>query len=172
MKVTCTGRRVSLKPSFIEKAEAKLAKLDKFFPDEAQAQVTVNVEKSRQTVEITVRSTGLTLRAEKASERMEDAFNEAFDLLMRRVVKYRKRLGDKLTSAAAELPANTAEPEDTYEVIRVKHFAVKPCSTEEAILQMNLLGHSFFLYQSIENDCIQAVYRRADGGYGVLIPEN
>ena len=58
MKVTCTGRRVSLKPSFIEKAEAKLAKLDKFFPDEAQAQVTVNVEKSRQTVEITVRSTG------------------------------------------------------------------------------------------------------------------
>lgn len=172
MKVTCTGRRVSLKPSFIEKAEAKLAKLDKFFPDEAQAQVTVNVEKSRQTVEITVRSTGLTLRAEKASERMEDAFNEAFDLLMRRVVKYRKRLGDKLTSAAAELPANTTEPEDTYEVIREKHFAVKPCSTEEAILQMNLLGHSFFLYQSIENDCIQAVYRRADGGYGVLIPEN
>lgn len=172
MKVTCTGRRVSLKPSFIEKAEAKLAKLDKFFPDEAQAQVTVNVEKSRQTVEITVRSTGLMLRAEKASERMEDAFNEAFDLLMRRVVKYRKRLGDKLTSAAAELPANTAEPEDTYEVIREKHFAVKPCSTEEAILQMNLLGHSFFLYQSIENDCIQAVYRRADGGYGVLIPEN
>ena len=172
MKVTCTGRRVSLKPSFIEKAEAKLAKLDKFFPDEAQAQVTVNVEKSRQTVEITVRSTGLTLRAEKASERMEDAFNEAFDLLMRRVVKYRKRLGDKLTSAAAELPANTVEPEDTYEVIREKHFAVKPCSTEEAILQMKLLGHSFFLYQSIENDCIQAVYRRADGGYGVLIPEN
>ena len=172
MKVTCTGRRVSLKPSFIEKAEAKLAKLDKFFPDEAQAQVTVNVEKSRQTVEITVRSTGLTLRAEKASERMEDAFNEAFDLLMRRVVKYRKRLGDKLTSAAAELPANTAEPEDTYEVIREKHFAVKPCSTEEAILQMNLLGHSFFLYQGIENDCIQAVYRRADGGYGVKKKKN
>ncbi|WP_294449032.1 ribosome hibernation-promoting factor, HPF/YfiA family [uncultured Gemmiger sp.] len=172
MKVTCTGRRVSLKPSFIEKAEAKLAKLDKFFPNEAQAQVTVNVEKSRQTVEITVRSTGLTLRAEKASERMEDAFNDAFDLLMRRVVKYRKRLGDKLTSAAAEIPAVPAEPEESYEVIREKHFAVKPCSTEEAILQMNLLGHSFFLYRSIENDCIQAVYRRADGGYGVLIPEN
>ena len=149
MKVTCTGRRVSLKPSFIEKAEAKLAKLDKFFPNEAQAQVTVNVEKSRQTVEITVRSTGLTLRAEKASERMEDAFNDAFDLLMRRVVKYRKRLGDKLTSAAAEIPAVPAEPEESYEVIREKHFAVKPCSTEEAILQMNLLGHSFFLYRSI-----------------------
>lgn len=172
MKVTCTGRRVSLKPSFIEKAEAKLAKLDKFFPDEAQAQVTVNVEKSRQTVEITVRSNGLTMRAEKASERMEDALNDAFDLLMRRVVKYRKRLGDKLTSAAAELPVAQGEAEDTYEVIREKHFAVKPCSTEEAILQMNLLGHNFFLYQSMENDCIQAVYRRADGGYGVLIPEN
>lgn len=172
MKVTCTGRRVSLKPSFIEKAEAKLAKLDKFFPDEAQAQVTVNVEKSRQTVEITVRSNGLTMRAEKASERMEDALNDAFDLLMRRVIKYHKRLGDKLTSAAAELPVTQGEVEETYEVIREKHFSVKPCSTEEAILQMNLLGHSFFLYQSMENDCIQAVYRRADGGYGVLIPEN
>ena len=169
MKVTCTGRRVTLKPSFVEKAEAKLAKLDKFFPGEAEAQVTVNVEKSRQTVEITVREGSLVLRAEKASERMEDALSDACDLLVRRVVKYRKRLGDKLTSAAAELPV--AEPEETYEVIREKHFTVKPCSTEEAILQMNLLGHSFYVYRIVDTDGIQVVYRRTDGGYGVLVPE-
>ena len=169
MKVTCTGRRVTLKPSFVEKAEAKVAKLDKFFPGEAEAQVTVNVEKSRQTVEITVREGGLMLRAEKASERMEDALNDACDLLMRRVVKYRKRLGDKLTSAAAELPA--AEPEETYDVIREKHFAVKPASVEEAILQMNLLGHSFYVFRSADTGGIQVVYRRTDGGYGLLVPE-
>ena len=84
MKVTCTGRKVSLKPSFIEKAEAKLAKLDKFFEVEAQAQVTVTVEKSGHTVEVTVRGEGLTVRAEKAADRMEDALDEAMDLLTRR----------------------------------------------------------------------------------------
>ena len=169
MKVVCTGRRVSLKPSFIENAEKRLAKLDKFFPDEANAQVTVTVEKSGQTVEIMLRSRDLTMRAEKTDDRMEDALADAVDLLTRRVVKYRKRLGSKLTAAAAELPAT--EPEEPINVVREKRFAVKPCSTEEAILQMDLLGHSFFLYRSTENDQIQVVYRRADGGYGVLIPE-
>ena len=169
MKVVCTGRRVSLKPSFIENAEKRLAKLDKFFPDEAHAQVTVTVEKSGQTVEIMLRSRDLTMRAEKTDDRMEDALADAVDLLNRRVVKYRKRLGSKLTAAAAELPAT--EPEEPINVVREKRFAVKPCSTEEAILQMDLLGHSFFLYRSTENDQIQVVYRRADGGYGVLIPE-
>ena len=77
MKVTCTGRRVTLKPSFIENAEKRLAKLDKFFPDEAQAQVTVTVEKSGQTVEIMLRSKDLAMRAEKTDERMEDALADA-----------------------------------------------------------------------------------------------
>lgn len=172
MKVTCTGRRVSLKPSFIEKAEAKLAKLDKFFNEDAQAQVTVTVDKARQTVEIMVRGAGVTVRAEKAADRMEDALDDAVDLLTRRVIKNRKRLGDRLTRPAEiDWPAE-AENEDNFDVIREKRFAVKPCSTEEAILQMNLLGHSFFLYRSVENDQIQVVYRRSDGGYGVLIPLN
>ena len=88
MKVTCTGRRVTLKPSFIENAEKRLAKLDKFFPDEAQAQVTVTVEKSGQTVEIMLRSKDLAMRAEKADERMEDALADAVDLLTRRLVDH------------------------------------------------------------------------------------
>lgn len=126
MKVTCTGRRVTLKPSFIENAEKRLAKLDKFFPDEAQAQVTVTVEKSGQTVEIMLRSKDLAMRAEKTDERMEDALADAVDLLTRRVVKYRKRLGTKLTAAAAEIPAT--EPEESMDIVREKHFALKPCS--------------------------------------------
>ena len=148
MKVTCTGRRVTLKLSFIENAEKRLAKLDKFFPDEAQAQVTVTVEKSGQTVEIMLRSKDLAMRAEKTDERMEDALADAVDLLTRRVVKYRKRLGTKLTAAAAEIPAT--EPEESMDIVREKHFALKPCSTEEAILQMNLLGHSFFVFRNTD----------------------
>ena len=172
MKVTCTGRKVSLKPSFIEKAQAKLDKLDKFFAGEADAQVTVTVEKSGKTVEITVREKGLVIRAEKMQERMEDALDDAVDLLTRRLVKNRKRLGDKLTrSVAVEWPAET-EPEESYDVIREKRFVVKPCTTEEAMLQMNLLGHSFYLYRNMDDGQIQLVYRRANGTYGVLIPED
>lgn len=78
------------------------------------------------------------MRAEKTDERMEDALADAVDLLTRRVVKYRKRLGTKLTAAAAEIPAT--EPEESMDIVREKHFALKPCSTEEAILQMDLLG--------------------------------
>ena len=170
MKVLCTGRRVTLKPSFIESAEKKLAKLDKFFPAEAQAQVTVTVEKSGQTVEITLHGDDVVLRAEKTEDRMEDALADAVDLLVRRVVKYRKRLGTKLTSAAEEY-AVPAEVEENFTVVREKHFTVRPCSTEEAILQMDLLGHTFFLYRNAETGKIEAVYRRTDGGYGVLIPE-
>lgn len=171
MKVTCTGRRVTLKPSFIELAEKKLAKLDKFFPEEAMAQVTVTVEKSGQTVELTLRSGTLTMRAEKTDDRMEDALADAVDLLVRRVVKYRKRLGDRLTAAAAqEAPAN--EVDEPLTVVREKHFALKPCSTEEAITQMELVGHNFYVYRSADSGLVQVVYRRTGGGYGVLVPED
>lgn len=170
MKVTCSGRKVSLKPSFIEKAEARLAKLDKFFQEEASAQVTVTVEKSGHTVEITVRGEGLTVRAEKAADRMEDALDAAVDLLTRRLVKNRKRLGDKLTKAAApEVPVE--EPEEEYDVIREKRFSVKPCSTEEAILQMNLLDHSFYVFRNSDDDSISIVYQRKNGGYGLIVTD-
>lgn len=166
MKVTCTGRRVSLKPSFIEKAEKRLAKLDKFFPEETQAQVTVTVEKSRQTVEITVYDNGITVRAEKTADQMEAALEDAADLLTRRLVKNRKRLSTKMT-CAAEWPADP-EPEETFEVIREKRFAVKPCTTDEAILQMNLLDHSFYVFRRIDDNAICVVYHRNNGGYGLI----
>ena len=169
MKVTCTGRRVTLKQSFIDLAEKKLAKLDKFFPEEPAAQVTVTVEKSGQTVELTMRSGSLTMRAEKTAERMEDALTDAVDLLVRRVVKHRKRLGAKLTAAAAEVtPQETEEP---MNVVREKHFAVKPCTVEEAILQMDLLGHTFFAFKNDDTGAFSVVYQRNDGGYGLIEDE-
>lgn len=172
MKITCTGRKVSLKPDFIARAEKRLAKLEKFFTPEASAQVTVTVEKSGQTVELMVRDKGFAVRAEKMAPRMEDALDDAAELLERRVIKNRKRLGDRLTRAA-ELPAGLPDAEEeNYDVIREKHFAVKPCTVEEAILQMNLLGHSFYLFRNVESGEIEVVYRRAQGSYGLLVPEH
>jgi putative sigma-54 modulation protein len=174
MKITCTGRKVTLKDAFRERVETKLAKLEKFFSDDAQAFVTVTVEKDWQTVEITVKDKGFMSRAEKSADRMEEAFDAAFDILTRRIVKNRKKLEDKLHQQAIDafLAVDAiVEPEEEYSVIREKTFHVKPSTVEEAILEMNLLGHAFYLYRDAETDEIRVVYRRKDGTYGVLIPE-
>lgn len=113
MKITCTGRKVNLKDAFIQRVETKLAKLDKFFSDSAEANVTVTVEKDWQTVEVTVKDKGFTSRAEKSADRMEDAFDAAVDLLTRRIVKNRKRLENRVYQPAVEefaLAAHEAEP--------------------------------------------------------------
>ena len=174
MKVTCTGRKVGLKDSFVERAEKKLAKLDKFFSDNAEANVTVTVEKDWQTVEITVKDKGFTCRAEKSANRMEDAFEAAQDLLTRRIVKNRKKLENRVYQPAVEefaVEAHEEEAEEEYNIIREKHFSCKPSTVEEAILEMNMLGHTFFLFRDADTDEVHAVYRRKDGCYGVLIPE-
>ena len=93
---------------------------------------------------------------------------EVFPEARTRVSRAAKAAAQESTEVMA---VEATEPEESMDIVREKHFALKPCSTEEAILQMDLLGHSFFLYHSTENDKIQVVYRRADGGYGVLIPE-
>ncbi len=174
MKVTCTGRKVGLKSSFVERAQKKLAKLDKFFSDGAEANVTVTVEKDWQTMEITVKDKGFTCRAEKAADRMEDAFETALDLLTRRIVKNRKKLESRVYQPAVEafaVETHEEEAEEEYSVIREKHFSCKPSTVEEAILEMNMLGHTFFLFRDADTDEVHAVYRRKDGAYGVLIPE-
>lgn len=123
MKITCTGRKVNLKDAFMQRVETKLAKLDKFFSDSAEANVTVTVEKDWQTVEVTVKDKGFTSRAEKSADRMEDAFDAAVDLLTRRIVKNRKRLENRVYQPAVEefaLAAHEAEPEEAYSIIREK----------------------------------------------------
>ena len=174
MKITCTGRKVNLKDAFMQRVETKLAKLDKFFSDSAEANVTVTVEKDWQTVEVTVKDKGFTSRAEKSADRMEDAFDAAVDLLTRRIVKNRKRLENRVYQPAVEefaLAAHEAVQEEAYSIIREKRFSCKPSTVDEAILEMNMLGHTFFLFRDADTDEIHAVYRRKDGSYGVLIPE-
>ena len=178
MKVTMTGRRVTLKPSFEERVNKRLAKLDKFFAEEALAQVTVTVEKDRQTVEITVQDDGVVVRAERSAAQMEAAFDEAADLLTRRLLKNRRRLQGKLqrplpVEAVPEeaVPAETEDEEGSFDVVREKRVALKPESVEEAILEMNLLGHDFYLFQNADTGKPEVVYRRKGDTYGVLIPE-
>lgn len=169
MKVTTVGRKVALKQPFITRAEQRLGKLDKFFSDTAAAQVTVTVEKDWQTVEVTVRDQSFVARAEKDAPSMEDALDAAVDLLTRQIVKNRKRLETQLHKAAFDDFA--AAEEESFAVVREKHFYVKPVTVEEAILEMNLIGHAFFLFRNVDTDEINVVYRRKNGSYGLLIPK-
>lgn len=171
MKVTTVGRKVSLKQPFIDRTEQRLAKLDKFFSDEATAQVTVTVEKDWQTVEITVRDKGFVARAEKSAPAMEDALEAAAEILTRQIVKNRKRLETRLYKPALDEYAQLEAEEEAFAVVREKHFYVKANTVEEAILEMNLIGHAFFLFRNIDTDEINVVYRRKDGSYGLLIPK-
>ncbi|MEG0178896.1 MAG: ribosome-associated translation inhibitor RaiA [Oscillospiraceae bacterium] len=172
MKITCTGRKVSLKDNFVERVNKKLAKLDKFFSDSAEAQVTVTVEKDWQTVEVTVKDKGFVSRSEKSADRMEDALDTAVDVLSRRIVKNRKRLDNKIYQPAVdEVRIDEVPDDEPYNVIREKHFCVKPSTIDEAILEMNMLGHEFFLFRDSESDEINVVYRRKNDTYGLLIPE-
>ena len=171
MKTTCTGRKVTLKDSFIERVEKRLAKFDRFFNEGTEAFVTVLVEKNHQRVEITVRDGGFVARAERAAPRMEEAFDAAADVLHKNIIKNRKRISEKFQRAVPVDLEHEPQEEEPYHLIREKHFVVKPATVDEAILQMNLLGHSFYLFRDADTDEINAVYTRRDGSYGLLVPE-
>ncbi len=174
MKVKMLGRKVTLKQNFIDMAEKRMKKLDKFFDDDAEGQVTVTVEKDWQTAEVTVKSKGFYFRAEKSAPDMETAFNDAVDLIVKQIVKNKEKLGARIKRAAVEVEEQTIDavfPEVDYTIAREKRFTVEPLKVDEAVLQMEMLGHSFFIFQDIDTGELKVIYKRRDGQYGLLIPE-
>ncbi len=175
MKNTITGRKVSLKDSFKELVEKKLSKFDRIFGDKAEANVTVTLERNRQTVEVTIRHGGMVYRAEETAVDMNDALDDVIESLSGQIRKNKTRLEKKLRGAAvAEYfsvePAD--EEEDDFQIVRSKRFEVKPLDVDEAILQMNLIGHQFYMFRNVDTDDINVVYRRKDGNYGLIEPDN
>ena len=176
MKFTYACKKVSLSESIKSYAEKKISKLDRYFRDEdTTASVTFSVEKDHLcTVEITIRGTGTLLRAEKVAPDgdMRGAIDAAVGYIERQILKNKTRLSKRLRSEAFP-PA--AAPDDfeineekEFNIVRTKRFSVKPMSAEEAILQMNLLDHAFYVFRSMESGAISVVYRRNNGGYGLI----
>lgn len=173
MKITITGRKCSPRDSFREHTEKKLAKIEKFFGPDVEAKVTVTVEKSSQTVEITVNNNGMVFRAQERAENMNEALDKCVDTLIRQIRKNKTRVEKKLRAGNFDAFADdsaVAEEVD-YELVRSKTVVLKPQSVEEAILQMNLVGHQFYMFLNEEHGDISVVYRRNDGGYGLITPE-
>ena len=173
MKFTFTCKKVSLNDSIKEYAEKKISKLDRYFREDADALVTFSVEKShRCVVEVTIVSGSTLFRAQEESRDgdMRGAIDAACSTIDRQIRKNKPRLSKRLRQEAL-VPSVPAEfdvsEEAEFQVVRTKRVAVKPMSADEAILQMNLLDHDFFVYRNTDN-VISIVYRRKNGGYGLL----
>ena len=159
MKITYTARKVNLRDNFKERVEKKLAKFKKIFSDDAEVNVVVTLEKNRQTVEITIRDNKMIYRAESTMPEMNDALDRVADILSR-----------SLDDFAAEAPEQETETEDEYQVVRKKQVFLKPITVDEAILEMNMVSHDFFMFINADTDEMNVVYKRADGNYGLLEP--
>lgn len=173
MKITYTARKVNLRENFKERTEKKLLKFGKLFSEDAAVNVVVTLEKNRQTVEITIRDNGMVYRAESTMPEMNDALDKVTDILMRQIRKNKTRLEKRIkTGNFDEFVAQNSEinePEDDdYKIVRKKQVLIKPISVDEAILEMNMINHSFFMFINAETDEVNVVYKRADGNYGLL----
>lgn len=172
MNITIVGRKCNPREDFRNRAEKKLQKIDKFFGEDANVKVTASVEKSYQGVEVTVKKNGILFRAEEHAQNMNDALDKCVDSLVRQIRKNKTRLEKKIRSGVIEdlYTAEPVEEETEYEVVREKTVELKPQSVDEAILQMNLLGHTFYMFLNADTDEINVVYKRNETGYGVLVP--
>ena len=167
MNITISARNTSVRDSFKDRVEKKLSKFDRFF-DDAKAFVTVTNEGERETVEVTIKAEKLVFRAEKTTSDRIDSLESVCDLLFRQIVKNKSKLEARLKSSAFNPEYDDAPyQQEEYQVVRTKRFPVKPMDVDEAILQMNMLGHDFFVYRN-ENNVVSIVYRRKNGGYGLL----
>jgi len=173
MNIKLTARNTNVRDSFKESLDKKLSKLDRFFDDSVAAAVTIIHESGRETVEVTIKSGGMFYRAEKTSNDRLDSLDAVVDSLFRQIVKNKNKLEKRLRKTAFEpgYDDDFIGAQSTYEVVKSKRFQVKPMDVEEAILQMNLIGHEFYMFRNLDGGEVCVVYKRKDGNYGLLEPE-
>lgn len=177
MIINVAGRGTQVQDSFREVLEQKLSKFDRFFQEDTRADVTITNEGGRETVEVTIHSEGLVFRSEATTYERLDSLDIVVNTLFRQIVKNRSKLQDRFRKKAydpefiEEFDPNLLkeqEDEGEYKIVRTKQFTMKPMFPEEAILQMNMLGHGFFMFHNADSDEIAVVYKRNDGNYGLI----
>lgn len=174
MKFTIVERKTKISDDLRAYAMKKVEKLDRYFQTDATSTITFSELKGRQTVEITVNNNGMIVRAEETTTDMFASVDGAINHIERQIRKNKTRLEKRLRDGAFEKLAaqSTDVDEDKFEVVRHKRFEVQEMSVDEAILQMNLLGHQFFFFKNADNGNAPAViYTRAAGGYGLIESE-
>jgi putative sigma-54 modulation protein len=176
MKFIVSGKNFDVTESLKDRAVKKLGKLKKFFNEDTEVHVTMSVEKNRHIVEVTIPFNGIVIRAEVVNDDMYASFDKVIDILERQIRRNKTRIEKKIHEGVP-LPdyfkGNAEEEEEEeFKVVRSKRFAIKPMTVDEAILQMNLLGHEFFVFSNADTNKANVVYKRKDGNYGLIEPES
>jgi putative sigma-54 modulation protein len=181
MDVTIRGRNIEVTPRLEEYIERKVGRLDRYLPTITEARVELTAERTksaqdRQVVQLTVRSKGTILRAEERDHDVFAAVDTVMDKMYRQIARYKGKRQERFRPGAEEvggeaLPVDVEELVTSGQVVRTKRFQMVPMNTEEAIEQMELLGHDFYVFFNAGEGRINVLYRRKDGNYGVIQPE-
>ena len=173
MKITIYGKQMNVRESLKDAVEKKLSKFSKLFDENTEAFVTCKVRKGVKIIEITVNYGGVTFRSEEENETFLTALDRAVEGLERQIRKNKTRVEKAIKKAPAliaDYDDDEYVEEDEFE-IRVKSFPFKPMTPEEAILQMNLIGHAFYAFTDSDSGDVCVVYKRKAGSYGLIVPE-
>lgn len=171
MKFVYASKDMQVSDSLKERTEKKLAKLERYFREEPEAVIRFKMQKgARNIVEITLNAGGVMMRAEESSNDMYLSIDHAINKLESQIRRHHSKLEKRLRVSEIEVDIPVFE-EQTYDVVKVKKFPVKAMTVEDAITQMELLGHDFFLFENEADGIMNVIYRRADGSYGLIKPE-
>lgn len=172
MATIVRGKNLEVTPALKEYVVKHEGKITKYFDKDVNLTALLSVEKDRKIIEITIRLDGMVLRGVEANPDMYAAIDLVFDKLERQIHKYKTKIARQFktnTFKAEMIPAKDVSDEK-FEIVRTKKFAARPMDVEEAILQMNLVGHDFFMFLNSESDVINVVYKRKNGKYGLIEP--
>jgi len=176
MKFIVSGKNIEVTEALKEKAIKKVGKLEKFFDADTEAHITMSVQKNRQIVEVTIPFKGGLLRAQEENEDMYASIDKVVDSLEGQLRRYKTKISKRYHESGLKFDdTNIEEHEeetDEFKVVRSKKFPIKPMTVEEAILQMNMLGHSFYMFLNADTMEANVVYRRKDGNYGLIELDN
>ena len=175
MNFIISGKNIDVTPTLRATIEDKLGKLERYFTPDTKIIVTLSVEKERQKIEVTIPVKGNIIRSEQVSNDMYVSVDLVEEVIERQLRRYRKKIIDKHQAADAFQKKYLEESDDLEEdeirIVRTKKFDIKPMYPEDACVQMELLGHSFYVFNNAETNSVNVVYRRKDGSYGLIEPE-
>ena len=176
MKFVIIGRNIDVTPGLRSAVEDKIGKLSKYFTPETEAHVTLSVEKEHQKIEVTIPVKGSIIRSEQSSNDMYVSIDLVEEIIERQLKKYRTKIVDRhqADGSVEAFVAQTQAPEEEEEeikIVRTKRFDIKPMYPEDACVQMELLGHSFYVFINAETDQVNVVYKRKGDTYGLIEPE-
>ncbi len=171
MRITITGRNIDLTDGLKSAIESKLGKLEKYFSPDTDVFVTLSVEKERQKIEVTIPVKGNIIRSEQVSNDMYVSIDLVEEVIERQLKKYKKKIISKHQNASSFKKEFIEKESDVDDEIQIKKFDMKPMYPEDACVQMELLGHDFFVFCNAETERVNVVYKRKGSTYGLIEPE-